>query len=746
MKKTLLFVAASVVLLAAPGTADATVWDVEADYVIATNPSAQWSYRSGTPGDRDSNALLSTYDAALTTWNPLLAGGGWTDGGGWNSPYYIFNENAAPQQWWSTVPEAIPVGAAFGYPYATGDLVLSWEAPSATTVDLTMNLTWLQDHAGAGDGVDWYLDKNNMAGNLASGTYDSLLNKLVPMGEEKVYAVSVLAGDRINLVIDAKGSGSSDGVYADFSITDVLTPPPPPPPCTPTVIPTGPWNVETQYSITADNCSDSTWSYRSGSRDSAGLLTDAIADFGTAVGSTWTADPPAGLVTGPSAWADDETFADAYILKNETAGDLIWSGNSFHPVDSVTVGPSTTDDAIISWLSPYTGWVDITAEFESRQSDAGSNGIIYYVDLNNTAGQLLTGGLAGAGAPVGTTSGTLATTVEVVAGDQINFGVDSNGSGAFDVTRITGTITVGAPPTPTVYPTGPWNFADQYSATTNLDANTWSYRSGISSNKTTSTRFTGTVGDPLVQWSPNVGASDGWGNTAGSVWDHAYFIKNDGSGASQVWPAASPAILASPVGAAFGAPSTAEDAVISWLAPSAMTVDISMDLTWMQDHAGGSNGIDWFITLNDTPIIAGDANEDGRVDEDDAAIVAANWQTMSGANLADGDFNSDGKVDDLDAVIMATNWGLLGAGVLASGTFGSETSLAGESTGIQSVLGVSVLAGDVIKLVLDSKGYGGNDPVYIDFSIAVSAAAVPEPGVCVLLAGMMLLLVARRRR
>ncbi len=526
MKKTLLFVAASVVLLAAPGTADATVWDVEADYVL-TNPSGQWSYRSGTPGDRDSNALLSTYDAVLTTWNPLLAGGGWSDGGGWSSPYYIFNENAAPQQWWSSIPEAIPVGAAFGYPYATGDLVLSWLAPSAMTVDISMDLTWLQNHEVGLAGIDWYIDKNNMAGNLASGifSYGTMLTGQ-NTGVQTVNGLSVVGGDRINLVIDAKGLGSADGVFTNFTITDVLA----------------------------------------------------------------------------------------------------------------------------------------------------------------------------------------------------------------------------TPPTPIIYTTGPWDFADQYSATVNVDANTWSYRSGISSNKTTSTRFPGTVGAPLVQWIPDVGASDGWGKTAGGVFTHAYFIKNDGSGPSQVWPSADPVIPASPVGAAFGSPSDSEDAVLSWLAPSAMTVDISMDLTWLQDHETGNNGIDWFITLNDTPIIAGDANEDGRVDGSDAVILAANWLKIGGAILAEGDFNGDGDVNDLDATIMATNWGQLGAGVLASGTFGSETSSAGESTGIQSVLGVSVLAGDRIKLVLDSLQNGGNDAVYIDFSIAVSAAAVPEPGVCVLLAGMMLLLVARRRR
>ena len=53
----------------------------------------------------------------------------------------------------------------------------------------------------------------------------------------------------------------------------------------------------------------------------------------------------------------------------------------------------------------------------------------------------------------------------------------------------------------------------------------------------------------------------------------------------------------------------------------------------------------------------GDANYDGTVDADDGAILAANWQKMSGATWGDGDFNGDNRVDDLDATIMAANWG-----------------------------------------------------------------------------------------
>lgn len=54
--------------------------------------------------------------------------------------------------------------------------------------------------------------------------------------------------------------------------------------------------------------------------------------------------------------------------------------------------------------------------------------------------------------------------------------------------------------------------------------------------------------------------------------------------------------------------------------------------------------------------LAGDANLDGIVGEDDAEAMAANWLRTSGALWAQGDFNGDGVINDKDAAIMAANW------------------------------------------------------------------------------------------
>jgi len=85
--------------------------------------------------------------------------------------------------------------------------------------------------------------------------------------------------------------------------------------------------------------------------------------------------------------------------------------------------------------------------------------------------------------------------------------------------------------------------------------------------------------------------------------------------------------------------------------------------------------------------LPGDANNDGKVDAADAAILAQNWLQDVTGKADDGDFNEDGKVDDLDASILAANWVYTGGG-----------------------------------------------------------AAVPEPGTLALLAGAAVLLLLRRRR
>ena len=56
-----------------------------------------------------------------------------------------------------------------------------------------------------------------------------------------------------------------------------------------------------------------------------------------------------------------------------------------------------------------------------------------------------------------------------------------------------------------------------------------------------------------------------------------------------------------------------------------------------------------------TPLMA-DADLDGIVNANDVSLIAAHWQTPSGAIWEDGDFNDDGVVNALDVSLLATHW------------------------------------------------------------------------------------------
>ena len=54
------------------------------------------------------------------------------------------------------------------------------------------------------------------------------------------------------------------------------------------------------------------------------------------------------------------------------------------------------------------------------------------------------------------------------------------------------------------------------------------------------------------------------------------------------------------------------------------------------------------------PLIPGDSNRDGVVDDLDLTALVTHWQQYGG--LAEGDFNGDGFVSDSDLTILATTW------------------------------------------------------------------------------------------
>ncbi|MCX7429285.1 MAG: dockerin type I domain-containing protein, partial [Planctomycetia bacterium] len=75
---------------------------------------------------------------------------------------------------------------------------------------------------------------------------------------------------------------------------------------------------------------------------------------------------------------------------------------------------------------------------------------------------------------------------------------------------------------------------------------------------------------------------------------------------------------------------------------------------FLLDHALTAAEVAALIADADS-LLAGDANQDGTVNDADAAILAAHWQ-LTNATWTQGNFNGDGTVDSADASLLALNW------------------------------------------------------------------------------------------
>ena len=158
-----------------------------------------------------------------------------------------------------------------------------------------------------------------------------------------------------------------------------------------------------------------------------------------------------------------------------------------------------------------------------------------------------------------------------------------------------------------------------------------------------------------------------------------------------------------------------------------------------------------------TFVLPGDANGDGRVDADDAAVLAANRQNTNAA-WEDGDFNGDGLVDDADATILAANW-QFGVPIVVPGDANGDGRVDAADAAILVANWQSIDAawedGDFNDdgIVDDSDAtamvanwqYGAGSSAAVP-EAAVPEAAVPEPGAAMLVALLCCWLIAARRR
>ncbi|MBN2218497.1 MAG: PEP-CTERM sorting domain-containing protein [Pirellulales bacterium] len=84
------------------------------------------------------------------------------------------------------------------------------------------------------------------------------------------------------------------------------------------------------------------------------------------------------------------------------------------------------------------------------------------------------------------------------------------------------------------------------------------------------------------------------------------------------------------------------------------------------------------------PLVPGDTNGDRLVDEQDAAVLTAQWGASVSGGAGDADFNDDGLVNAADAAILAANWG--------DWRFSTEASaLVPEPSALVSLIGLAAI-------------------------------------------------------
>jgi N-acetylneuraminic acid mutarotase len=194
-----------------PITTSPQIFDAVLDFSTTTNtPSSTWSYRYQNGRTRDGNyLLLTTYGLDVSsTFTP-------TQPAAWRgtSPVPVIGVNLTGSD--ATLVGTnlvIPKGAMWAHPGSNDLVVLSWLAPSTAAMNIRFSFSDL--HGECGDGIQWYVERNNSTMTLSSG---SLLN-YGNSGQQTLSSISVSAGDRINFIVDPGGNYGCDSTQLTATI------------------------------------------------------------------------------------------------------------------------------------------------------------------------------------------------------------------------------------------------------------------------------------------------------------------------------------------------------------------------------------------------------------------------------------------------------------------------------------------------------------------------------------------------
>ena len=215
-------------VLALENVSQAFVFNFENDFSKTNNTeSSIWSYRWKDSFTRDGNyALLPSFHTNLS-WAPQMPYFPvWTPSDSQFYPLIGVNDSGGsiydpvidPNANWPW-PNGQSMIHPLGSPDGSGFAVVSWLSPTNGTVNIGLRIT---DLDGRGGGVEYYADRGNAAGNLASGTIPN-------SGDTGFFWISdvpVSEGDRLNFIIGPNGNYYNDATRMFVEITTEPVPEP----------------------------------------------------------------------------------------------------------------------------------------------------------------------------------------------------------------------------------------------------------------------------------------------------------------------------------------------------------------------------------------------------------------------------------------------------------------------------------------------------------------------------------------
>jgi hypothetical protein len=218
--------ASSIIALAiAPATAK--TYNAVKQFTTTTNSdTSTWSYRASDGGGHDGNYALLTNVGTISVMKngrPKTLPDWYTPSADFGVPIYWANKSAAQV---TTVSNgdtiSFPAQTLVYHPgYDNVSAVLSFLAPKSGTATINYDYTHLDWSCGAeGVGIAWSIEKNFGNGALASGHLYSPNAQNIDTTGPQTTSVAVVAGDRINFIIDGANPPYCDstGLAATVSV------------------------------------------------------------------------------------------------------------------------------------------------------------------------------------------------------------------------------------------------------------------------------------------------------------------------------------------------------------------------------------------------------------------------------------------------------------------------------------------------------------------------------------------------